>query len=630
MTLRPESTLRLKTYLSRLKTFDSRLPQANNVPAKRFILRTNPNPSTASMNVSEQLLDILRTEGVKHIFGVAGDALNPLVSAMAGQEDIRWIKMKHEGNASFAAFAQAELGEQQLGVCASTVGPGALHLVNGLYNAKKERSPVLAITGQIPVKHIGTAYHQEVDLSKVYDDICGYQGVIRSPEEAPGLILRAIRIALNERCVCRIELPADIAKMPAARKDFVHKVFRSASVLSPDHATLAEAVTAIDGAKKIGILAGAGCREARDEVLALAAKLQAPITHTVRAADIFDHDAPHVTGLTGLIGNPSGYKAVMDADLLLMLGTDFPYTDYLPYSTRTIQVDIRAENIGNRAPVDIGLHGHIKPVVAHLLAHCQPHSDSSRVDALCKEFADWKEKNRKSTDPEKLHMLHPQQVARQLSDIAADDAIFVIDTGTAAIWSTNFMNFSGGRRVIGSFNHGSMAVGIPAAIGAQLQYPEREVWALVGDGAFNMSHQDLSTAAEYGLPIKVIVLNNKELGFVKIEMEEAGLAPNYEALGLDNFDFAAYADLTGAQGRNVFKAEEVLPALEAAKASPRPYVLSAHVTGGALSMPAHITPGMAKNFALSKIKEIISAAQGDQRNWDNIKEEVKAWVDKEL
>lgn len=580
------------------------------------------------MNVSEQLLKILENEGVKHIFGVAGDALNPLVVALGKQDQVKWIKMKHEGNASFAAFAQGELNES-IGVCASTVGPGALHLVNGLYNAKKERSPVLAITGQVPVEHLGTNYFQEVDLNKVFDDICEYQAIIRSPEEAPRVILRAMRIAINKKCVCRVELPANIAGMKAKNQDFVHSVYRSNSTITPHKEVLEDAVKLINNAEKVGILAGAGCRSSRKEVLEFAKKIKAPITHTVRASDIFDHSSENVVGLTGLIGNPSGYKAVMDCDLLIMLGTDFPYTKFLPEKTKTIQVDIRPENIGNRTSVTLGIHSDIIHVVRYFNEKCMPKRDESFVKKLNREFEKWKQRNCETSDGEKdFKILHPPIVAREISDIASDDALFVIDTGTSAIWSTNFMNFHSDRRIIGSFNHGSMAVGLPAAIGAQLQFPEREVWALVGDGAFNMSLQDFSTAVEYNLPIKIVVLNNRELGFVKIEMEEAGMVPNYDALEVKNFDFVNFAKNIGGEGEEVREVKHIIPALEKAQKSKKPFIINAHVTPGELSLPPKIDVHQAKNFGSSKIKEVVKAINGDKRQWDNIKNEIEAFFDK--
>ncbi|WMN07746.1 thiamine pyrophosphate-binding protein [Marivirga arenosa] len=582
------------------------------------------------MNVSEQLLEILKQEGVKHIFGVAGDALNPLVSAIGNQDQIKWVKMKHEGNASFAAFAQGELGDN-FGVCASTVGPGALHLINGLYNAKKERSPVVAITGQIPTEYLGTNYHQEVNLTKIFDDICEYQAVIRSPEEAPKVILRAIRIAVNYKAVCRIELPADIAELPAANQDFLQKSFRSNSKITAEIKVLEEAAELINQAKKVGILAGVGCRNSKEEVIKFSKLLNAPITHTVKASDIFDHSTENVVGLTGLIGNPSGYKAVMDCDLLIMLGTDFPYSEYLPHGTKTIQIDIRPENIGNRTSVDLGIHSDIKDALEYLNEKCKLKRDPQWVNALNKDFKKWIKHNGKISSSESdFKVLHPQVVAKEISDKASKDAVFVIDTGTSAIWASNFMNFHSERRLIGAFNHGSMAVGIPAAIGAQIQFPNREIWALVGDGAFHMTLHDFSTAVEYGLPIKIIVLSNEELGFVKIEMEEAGLSPNYDALEVKNFDFAAFADLVGGHGIKLEDTNNVEQAILEASQSSKPVIVDARVNGGELSLPPNINFEMAKNFAFSKIKEGLRAAKGDQKNWENIKNELLSFIDKEL
>ena len=579
------------------------------------------------MNVSEQLLHILTQEGVRHIFGVAGDALNPLISAIGKQNTVQWIRVKHEGNASYAAYAQGELNGN-IGVCASTVGPGALHLMNGLYNAKRERSPVLAITGQVPVQYLGTNYHQETDLKKLFDDICEYQAIIRSPEEAPGIILKALRIAINKKTVCRIELPADIAMMKAKNEHLVSKVFRSDSEISPSESKIKKVAQIINEAEKIAILGGAGCREYRDQVLEFAGKVKAPITHTLRASDIFDHDTDPVVGLTGLIGNPSGYKAVMDADVLLMLGTDFPYDKFLPKTTEIIQVDIREENIGNRAPVTVGLHGHIGATMELLHPLCHEKKDSRFMNERREEFLQWKKDIKKQAAPDRtMEPVHPQIFTGMASEKASDDAIFAIDTGTSAIWASNYMSFYKKRRIIGSFSHGSMAVGLPAAIGAQLQFPDREVWALIGDGAFNMTLHDFSTAVEYNLPIKFIVFNNAQLGFVKIEMEEAGLAPNLDALTVNNFNFAEYAKLVGGDGIRVTHSKDVESAIEKAKQSTKPFIIDAIVNSGELSMPPHIGFNEARGFGFSKAKEIFEAIQGDKKQWDNVKKEIEGFFD---
>ena len=579
------------------------------------------------MNVSQQLLSILQQEGVKNIFGVAGDALNPLIDAIGKQDLIQWINVHHEGNGSYAAFAQGELSDN-FGVCASTVGPGALHLINGLYNAKKERSPVIAITGQIGLEHLGTNSHQEVDLEKIYEDVCAYQAIIRSPEEAPRVILRAIRIAINQKCVCRIELPADIAAMKAENQDYVHKVFRSRSTIVPINEDILQAAQLINTSEKVAILGGAGCREARDLVLEFSEKLKAPITHTLRSSDIFDHQESNVVGLTGLIGNPSGYKAVMECDLLIMLGTDFPYTDFLPENTKTIQIDIRSENIGNRTPVTLGLHGDLFTTVQKLINVCDAKTDDAFLVSLRERFSKYKDKMHDQADPSRdMEPLHPQIFSKMVSDHASLDAIFTIDTGTSAIWASNYMSFHSDRRIIGSFNHGSMAVGLPAAIAAQLLHPEREVWTLMGDGAFNMCLQDFSTAVHNQLPIKIIIFNNSQLGFVKIEMEEAGLAPNFDALRVQNFDFAAYARLCGGEGIRVEKAADIEHAVRMAKASKKPFIIDAIVTDAELSLPPKIGFEEAKGFGISKMKEVLRAFSGEKEQWENIKKEIEAYFD---
>jgi thiamine pyrophosphate-dependent acetolactate synthase large subunit-like protein len=580
------------------------------------------------MNVSDQLLKILTDVGVKQVFGLTGDALNHFVDAIRQQDKVEWITVRHEETAGYAAYAQAALNGR-LAVCAGTVGPGALHLINGLYNAKKERTPVLAITGQVPTVQQGTNYFQEVDLKKMFDDVCAYQAIIRSPEEAPRQVLRAIRIALAQGAVCRIELPADIAAMEAAGERYLGPVPVSDAVLVPGENSLRKAAASLDAGKRITILAGAGCRGAREEVLRLAERLKAPIVHTFRAADVFDHDTPGVVGLTGLIGDPPGYHAVMRADRLLMLGTDFPYDTFLPHGTETIQVDTRLENIGNRTPVQVGVHGDVKAAVTRLLDMVQERRDSDFRTALMHAFGKWKDQMLRDADPKEEHEpLHPQIFARIIGQKASNDAVFTIETGTSAIWAVRNISFHGDRRILGSFNHGSMGVGLPSAIGAQALYPEREVWGLVGDGSFTMGMQDFLTAVERKLPIKIIVFNNSELGFVKLEMEEAGLAPQYGALKQFNPDFADFARLCGGEGVRVEHARDIEAAVELAKRSTKPFIIDAVVSGGEVSFPPHISWKQVLGFGRSKIKEAALAVSGNAAQWKNLSEEIGTTIDR--
>lgn len=580
-----------------------------------------------AQNVTEQLLSTLSDAGVKQIFGVTGDALNFFVKAIEEKDGVEWIAMKHEGNASFSAFAQGELGDS-FGVCAGTIGPGALHTINGLYNAKKERTPLVVITGQIPLDQFGTNYFQEVNLQKVFDDVCEYQAIIRSPEQAPKIMQRAIKIALSKRTVCRIELPADVAEMKAQNQEFVYSLTKSDATLVPGNTSLEKAAEAINDASKITIFAGHGCRNAREEVLKLSKMLNAPITHTLKAADIFDMDTENVVGLTGLVGNPSGYHAVMNCDLLLMLATDFPYSEFLPHSVKTIQVDIREENLGNRTSIDIGVHGDIRSFLENIFPRIVPKSDTSFLKKLVGNFNQWRRNMKADASTKRdIKPLHPQIFADLINTHASDDAIFTIDTGTSVIWAAHHVSFHSDRRLIGSFNHGSMAVALPAAIGAQLLDRNKEVWCFSGDGAFNMVMHDFITAVKYDLPIKVLIFNNHELSLVKLEMEEAGLTPTFEALEQKNVNFADYARLCGGEGIRVENAEDIEDAIIQAKKSRKPFIIDANVNSGELVMPPHMSISQAMRFGKSKIKEGFQAITGDKKQWENLKKEIQAYFD---
>lgn len=578
-------------------------------------------------NVATQLLEIIAQQNVKQVFGVTGDALNFFVKAIEEHSGIEWIGMKHEGNAAFAAFGQGEIGAQ-LGVCAGTTGPGALHLINGLYNAKKERTPVLAITGQVPLDKLGTNYHQEVNLEKMFDDICAYQAIIRSPEQAPRIIQKAIRIAINERAVCRIELPSDIAAMEAEGDEFLQPVEVSTARLTPGKSSVEMAAAALNDAKNVTILAGHGCREAKEAVIALSRKLKAPIVHTFKASDIFHHETENVAGLTGLVGNPSGYSAVMKCDLLLMLATDFPYDEFLPHETTTIQVDTRIENIGNRTAVKIPVHGDVLAFLEQIQSLTKEKQSTDFLEKHTENFLKWRRKMLEE-QPVGQHsaQLHPQELTRRVNKIAADNAWFVVETGTSVIWAAHHLSLHAERRMIGSFNHGSMSVGLPAAMGAQFLDLKREVWCLSGDGSFNMNLNDFITAVKYKLPLKLIVFNNFELGFVKIEMEEAGLKPELEALHETNVSFADYAKLCGGDGIRVTHPDELDHALEIAKNSDKPFVIDAVVSSGELSLPSHISLREAWNFGRSKVKEAIQAISGDHAQWENLKSEINSFFD---
>ena len=579
------------------------------------------------MTVAEQLVDILEKAGVKRIYGVTGDALNGVVDSIRKRDNLEWIAMRHEENAAFAAYAEAALTGSPA-VCAGTVGPGALHLINGLYNAKREGVPVLAITGQVATHELGTGFFQEVNLIKAFEDICKYQAVIRSPEQAPRIILKALQETIQNNCVCRIEIPVDIANGKASGKDFIHPVFKQSPSIKADTELVADAAKMINDAKKVSILAGEGCRNAKEEVLALAKKIKAPIVHSLKALDIFDHDTPNVVGLTGLIGNATGYHAIMKADVIIMMGTNFPYTNFLPDKKKFIQVDLKSENIGNRVAVDIGIIGDAKAVSMELGRLVDEKSNDSFLNTLQEKFQSWrKDKEKEGSLDRDGTPMHPQIVTERVNHLASNDAVFIIDVGEVTVWAARHLVLNGNRRLLGSFSHGTMGVAPPSAIGAQLVNKNREVWALVGDGAFVMNMQDFVTAARYRLPIKIIVYNNEELSFVKMEMEEAGLPIHEESLNLKNPDFAKYAEICGGKGITVTTPDQMDSAIMEAKNYDGPCIIDARVTAGELLLPPKITLDEAWGFSKSKVKELFLAVKGEKEQWKNIKEEMKAFID---
>lgn len=580
-------------------------------------------------NVAQVLLDVLADAGARDIFGVTGDALNTLLEAIRHDERFSWYGVRHEENAAYAAYAQSEL-TGSVGVCAGTVGPGALHLINGLYNAKREGGAVVAITGQVAAMERGSGYFQEVDLAKAFDDICDYQAMIHSPDQAGRVMEIAVQKALVERCVVRIELPVDIIGAPMGGRHFLHPLTHSVPKPVPLESEVDRAAAVIDKGKKIAIFGGVGCRDARDEVLELAQRLHAPIVHTLRAKDVFDYGDPNVIGLTGLIGNPSGYHAIWDCDVLIMLGTNFPYDGFIPDGIEIVQVDTKVENLGRRAPVTVGLVGDVKETVAALLPKVGKRRNNRYLHHLEKIRDRWLEAMDGQASLDRTdEPLHPQLFAKAISDRAADDAFFGVDVGECTVWVARHVRLAGGRRMAGSFNHGSLGSGYPVAMGAAALDPTRQVWAFCGDGGFGMAMQDLVTAVRFGWPIKVIVFDNSELGFVKMETEVAGLPLYPEATNLRNPDFAAYARACGAGAARVESAADIVPAIEEAIAHDGPFLIDAVVSPGELTMPPHLDFEMAWGFGMSKAKEALIGVRGEHEQWTGWRDELKANLHKE-
>lgn len=558
-----------------------------------------------SRNVCEEILETLIDAGVTQIFGVTGDALNPLVDAIRRDGRLRWIGVRHEETAAYAATAYSQI-TGKLGVCAGTVGPGAMHLLNGLYNAHKEGASVLAITGQVPRADAGTGFFQEVNLTQVFSEVCVFQQTVTSPEQMPRLIQQAIQNALSAPGVARIEIPSDMTALPVPSEAMSHPIFTPEYEVTPCEAGIAKAAEILNAAKKPTIFVGSGCTGARDELLELAKVLKAPIVHALKGHDVMESDNPYWVGLTGMIGTDAGYHAIEQCDTLLMLGTDFPYRAFYPTGVPIVQVDIRGENLGKRAPVAHGLVGHVKPTITSLIPKLTGSADTGHLESIQKRREKWDAKMDKKSSLDTHHVpLHPQAVARAISDAADDDAIFVVDVGECTVWAARFLRLRAGQRMIGSFNHGSLGAALPAAIGAQSIDRNRQVIALCGDGGFGMSMQDFVTAARYDWPLTVVVFNNQTLGFVKLEMEATGYPEFGDATDLVNPDFAKYAEICGGDGFSIREPHEVAPAIKAALASRKPCIIDAFVNPGELVLPPTIGPAQVWGFSISKIKEIL-------------------------
>lgn len=577
------------------------------------------------MNVAESLVSLLVDAGVTHIFGVAGDALNPFTDAIRRDGRIKWIGVHHEENGAYAAYAQAAISGRP-GVCAGTVGPGALHLINGLYDAAHEGfASVIAITGQLPHAERETKFFQAVDLKRIYGDVCSFQAIIAEPEQMPRVAEIALQKAIGEQQVVRIELPADVLPKRVPSQHFLHPLVTSRSTLIPPQTEVEKAAALVNAGKRVTLFCGIGCREAKAEVFDLARKIGAPIAHTLRAKEVFEDDESQVVGMTGLIGAPSGYHAVKDCDVLLMLGTNFPYDTFLPDGIPIIQVDREIENIGKRAPVTLGLVGDVKATLQALTPLVQEKKPGKWLSSLEAVRTKWIDHNWKQSDPaQTMSPILPPICARIVNDKASDDAVVVVDGGSATVYMARYMRLHGKRRVLSSFNHGAISGGLGMAIGASSVDPKRQVWLLTGDGCFGMMPQDVITAKYFGWPIKIVVFNNGEFDFVRLEMEASGLAIDQEATRVVNMDFAAFAQANGIPSETVDTPQAFAQAVDRAIAHDGPFLIDAKVQPGLLSMPPHIAPEQASGFALSKVKEGLLGIAGDHAQWQNWLDELKA------
>ncbi|HWH09971.1 MAG TPA: thiamine pyrophosphate-dependent enzyme [Solirubrobacteraceae bacterium] len=574
-------------------------------------------------NVAELIVTGLADAGVRTIWGVVGDALNPVTDAIRREPRVEWVGVRHEEAGAFAAGAQAHLSGT-LGVCMGTVGPGSIHLLNGLYDAKKSRVPVLAICGQVPLAEIGSDFFQEVDNDQLFADVAAFSRTVMSPKQMPLLFEQAVQTALARQTVAVLTLPGDVAAMDLPDGTAPPRIVRADPPLTPDPDGLAAAAQRLDAAASVAILAGQGARHARDELLALAERLCAPMILTLKAKDGLERDNPFELGQTGMIGNPAARRALDAAELLLMVGTDFPYVDWYPKGKVVVQIDSRGEHIGRRTTVDVGVIGDSRLALADLLERVAAKDNRSLLDDHRAEYLQWREQQARLAMPghddglagraraaldNPDHRIRPEALAAALDAHAADDAIFTSDTGMSTVWLSRFVTMRGTRRLVGSYNLGSMANAMPQALGVQALDRNRQVIAFCGDGGLTMLLGDLLTAVAYDLPVTLVVFDNGRLGMVKLEQEQGGL-PEFGTI-LHNPDLAGVARAMGLTGVRVTDPGEVDDAVREALATPGPVLLDVLTNPEEVALPPKVTPGDAWGFAMAKLKEVVTSRGSD-------------------
>jgi pyruvate dehydrogenase (quinone) len=552
--------------------------------------------------VADFMVDTLKQAGIQRIFGIVGDSLNGFTDSLRRKGGINWVHMRHEEAAAFAAGADAHL-TGELAVCAGSCGPGNLHLINGLYDCHRSRVPVLAIAAHIPSSEIGIDYFQATHPESLFRECSHYVELISKPSQAPQILERAMRTAVARKGVAVVVISGDIAleTIDATPAAFLAP---TAPAVAPRDADLDRLATLLNGSSRVTLLCGAGCAGAHGEVIALAKTLQSPIVHPLRGKEHIEYDNPFDVGMTGLIGFASGYYAMMNCDTLLMLGTDFPYRQFYPENAKIAQIDIRGEALGNRCKLDIGLVGDVKETLKALLPRLKEHTDSMHMSA---SVADYRKARRALDDlaesSPRSSIIHPQYVARLVSELAAEDAVFTCDVGTPTAWAARYLQMNGKRRLIGSFNHGSMANALPQAIGAQATYPGRQVISMSGDGGFAMMMGDFLTLIQMKLPVKVVVLNNGTLGFVELEMKAAGMLDTY--CNLINPNFAAMAEAVGVKGVRVEKPGDLEGALSEAFRHDGPALVDVVSARQELVMPPKTTFAQAHSFSLFMLKAVM-------------------------
>ncbi|SHI83756.1 pyruvate dehydrogenase (quinone) [Mesonia phycicola] len=560
-------------------------------------------------NVADVLVEMLVNAGVKRVYAVTGDSLNPVNDAVRRDGRLKWIHVRHEEAGAYAASMDAEL--DGIGCCMGSSGPGHVHLVNGLYDANRAGNPVIAIASTVETDKLGTENFQETNVTKLFDDCSKYCFMANTPVQAVHGFQAAIQHAIQDKGVGVVGLPGDIASAEAQESTTSLQNYFTTSSIIPTQDKIKELAEVLNSNKKVMLFAGHGCREAEVEVMQLAKKLKAPIGFSFRGKIFFDKTSnPYAVGLNGLLGSKSGFKAMHEADAVVLLGTDFPYTDFLPEKNTLIQIDIKPERIGRRAKVDYGYHGTIKDTLQAVLPHVEVNEDDEFLKEMREVHQDLEEKYQSYvTQKAEEEKIHPEYVASVIDKIATDDAIFTVDTGMSAVWAARYLKGKTNRYLTGSFNHGSMANAMPMAMGAGLGHPNRQVIALCGDGGLTMLLGDLMTISQYNIPVKIVVFNNRSLGMVKLEMEVEGY-PDWQT-DLENPDFVKVAEAMNIKAWEAKCGKDVKTALQEAFFHDGPALINIYTDPSALAMPPEIKFNQIKGFAKSMSKLMINGRSAE-------------------
>jgi pyruvate dehydrogenase (quinone) len=561
----------------------------------------------ANPTVAAQLVQMLRDAGVQRIYGVVGDSLNPVVDAVRHTDGIEWVHVSNEEGGAFAAAAEAQV-TGRLAVCAGSCGPGNTHLLQGLYDAHRSGAPVLAIASHIQSQEIGMAFFQETHPERTFQD-CSYWCEVVTPKQMPHNVRVAIQTAVGKRGVSVVVLPGDLAAEESGGPTVPTAMVSAPSPVRPAPEQVQALADAVNAARTVTLFCGAGCAGAHDEVMELAGTVLSPVGHALGGKEVIQYDNPYDVGMNGLLGYGAAHKATHEADLLLLLGTDFPYTNFLPQQ-RTAQVDADASHLGRRTPLEVAVHGDVGETIRALLPLLERKTDRTFLDAMLRDHAHALEKvvDAYTRRVERMRPIHPEYVAAQLDELAADDAVFTVDTGMCNVWAARYLSPNGRRRVIGSFRHGSMANALPHAVGAQFADRGRQVVSMSGDGGLAMLLGELITVRLHRLPVKIVLFNNASLGMVKLEMMVDGI-PDFET-DHEPTDFAAIAAGVGIPSMRVEDPKDVRSTLEKGLADPGPVLMEFVTDANALSIPPAITGEQIRGFATTATKMVLGGGVG--------------------